>query len=407
MRSNIYIYPDENGEIYLAWKDAREQAESLIKQAVIAFKTQSKKEGTLSEEVLDKFEQGEGRIFGSNIVVKNAFYVDKNNLCLVSFGTDFYSKKEGLKLKWITNTGKEDYNLIGFDAVDFSKIVLPGSAAYEECLRSAAKLEDDAVNHGESTRIYSEAIPSVSQYRKQQSLVSYSRHYYKLPAPYFGYVVCPREAEASPFLKAIADSQKEIVKSSDSNDFNVSSDVEVIEEKWDTQQELKAFGDYATAHNLRPTLTELRDAYVDIEEFELPINELEEALKTPVDGMTPTQQAAAWVKAKIAWVDFDEYSDDGIVKIYQLMEVVKEAELLRENPENTLDSHKVDPDSTVYIRGKTLMWKGVIKRCAAEVGSYARWRKYEGAWVVSGATWNKMIDEKGRVIINDLNVRSY
>lgn len=396
--------PKETGVLVETWKSGREQAESLIEQAKNAFLEQSNAEGAFSAEVLERFNKGEGRIAGSVPVTIGSFIIENDNLFIVR---KFYDSDGELSCDGISDGNKSIR--ANFDISDIAKLnlVLPGSSRYEECLRKAAELEDRTVDAGLVMSVYSGYVPEVSQYRTKADLVKYKRNEYLLASPYFGEVINPEIIKISPFLKAIAETQKDVVKSSDSSIFVVSADTEVVKESWNDKQRFDAYKDFAKAHGLRPTFKELSDAYIIYpyntyvsNYFDL--SELKDALKTPIEGQTVVHQAEEWIKSQLDWLDCSGWQLTNY--FHAVGSIVEEADRAITKPEDTLDSYKVDPEITVALLGETYRWKERIKRYASEVGDTARWQKYPfpSAWIVKGKTWNKMIDEKGRDVIEDL-----
>ncbi|WP_301001530.1 SNF2-related protein [uncultured Parasutterella sp.] len=398
------VKPKETGALVEAWKVSREQAESLIEQATQAYSEQSKAEGAFSAEILERFNKGEGRISGSTVVTIGSFVLKNDELFVVySFNDD----TGRMYCKGISNENKSIEAYLNISDTAKLNLVLPGSPRYVECLRQAAELEDRTVDAGLVMANYSEYINEVSQYRTKADLVKYKRRDYLLASPYFGEVIDLTRIKNSPFLKAIAESQKDVVRSSDYSYFVVSADTEVIKESWNDRQRFDAYRDFAKAHGLRPTFRELSDADV-IYPYEsstsdyFDLSELKEALKTPVEGQTVVHQAEEWIKSQLDWIDCSSWQLTNYFR--SVGSIVEEADRARTQPEDTLDSYKVDPEITVAILGETYRWKERIKHYASEVGDTARWRKYPypSAWVVKGKTWNKMIDEKGREVIEDL-----
>lgn len=376
----------------------------MIEQAKNAFLEQSNAEGAFSAEVLERFGKGEGRIAGSVPVTIGSFIIENDNLFIVR---KFDDSDGELYCDGISDGNK--LKRANFYVSDIAKLnlVLPGSTRYEECLREAAELEDGTVDAGLVMSVYSGYVPEVSQYRTKADLVKYQRRDYLLASPYFGEVNDPEVIKNSPFLKAVAETQNDVVKSSDYSIFVVSADTEVVKESWNGKERFHAYRDFAKAHGLRPTFKELSDAdiiypydYYVSNYFDL--SELKEALKTPKEGQTVVHQAEEWIKSQLDWIDCSGWQ---LTNYFRAVgSIVEEADRARTKPEDTLDSYKVDPEITVALLGETYRWKERIKRYASEVGDTARWQKYPfpSAWIVKGKTWNKMTDEKGRDVIEDL-----
>lgn len=391
------ITEKEDGELINLWKDSREQATSLIEQATKAFTEQSSNEGAYSTKVMDLIKGGNGWIDGSLVVTKGTFVTDKDG-----------------KLGLINSLGSDEVGVyIGTRNLDYPyaslsnyELILPGSSRYDEFLKKAAEFEDQQTILGRSFTLYSDVVPEVSQYRKVANLVSYERDRYKLPSPYFGLAMYDISTNF-PFIKSIADKQREIVKSCDVNRFVVSAETEVIEERWNEVQRTNALKEYAKANALRPTAKELDypgfiSGYFPSWLFDL--SALADHLKTPNGQLTVDEQARAWIKAQTDWINWEEVDPVEFFRDSTFQRIISSARKARINPSDTLDSYKVDPYYNVAISGNTYRWKNFIKSCASQVGDRARWSGRRQVWMVMGKTWNKMIDEKGREILSDLKV---
>lgn len=388
----------EDGELINSWKESREQAETLIEQATNAFTEQSNNEGAYSPAVMELIKKGDGRIIGSMVVTKGTFVTDKDG----KLGLIYRLRKDEVEVYVGTSDIDSSYS-----ALDRYELILPGSPRYDEFLRKAAEFEDQQTVLGKSFAHYSDTVPEVSQYRTTAKLVSYRRDIDKLPSPYFGLVIGPEQVKVSPFLKAIADKQKEIVKSVTEYEFTVSAETEVIQEWWTVKETAKALKDYVKVNGIRPSAKELylTGWFRDSENL-IDLAALEEHLKTPNDLLTAEEQARVWIKAQTDWINWEKDELDPIRFFGNeaLRRIISEAQKARENPSDNLDSYKVDPYGPVLIFGNTYRWRKFIKDSASEVGDFARWSGKRQAWLVLGKTWNKMIDEKGREIISDLKV---
>lgn len=393
------VKPQEGGELVNIWKDNCTQAQSLIEQAAKAYTEQCSNEGAFSASVLESFNKGEGRLIGSIPVTKGTFVIDNTG----DWGLIHALKDNHLRV-YIEN--RDDH--YSYSSLSNYQLILPGDSRYEEFLKQAAQLEDEVANKGDSITSYSDTVPEVLQYRTTKKLVRYIRDNYKLPAPYFGYVANPDSVKNSPFLKAIADKQAEIVKSADYHYFVVPYDVEVIEQGWSREQKLSAYKNYAQAHGVKPSSTDLynEDAIYSWEPGELfSLADLEEHLKTPIEGKSAKEQAEEWIKAQTEWINWAvpplQFFDT-----YGLERIIDEAERSREGQNDPLDSYKVDPSVTVKISGNTYRWKNAIKHYASRVGDRAQWKGKDQVWLVQGKTWNHMIDEKGREILEELKAET-
>lgn len=392
----------EQGGLIETWKTNIEQANSLVEQSIASFSEHSGKEGAFSPEILEKFKKGEGRVSGNSIVTVGTFYPSRGRLCVVTkVGND------ELSVECLEENQTMQY-WAAYSNLKFENASIPGSSNYEQFVKEAAQLEDNAAKAGYEGAPYSAVVPEVSQYRTTKNVARYYVNDDLLPQPYFPLVVDPDLAKQSEFFKSIVDKQKEVVIRASSYSYYAAADLEVEKRSLTYLQKLKLFADYAKAHGYKVPVSELKEAHLFDTYYldrTLDADAFRKEMANPAEGMSAEEQANAWIKKQLDWVDWTaveptEFYNSGVFE-----SIIEEAVKKREKPDETLDSHKVNPDSQVFISGNTKRWYTTIKFYASMTGDTARWIKSRGAWSVRGKTWNRLLDEKGSQIIEDLYVR--
>jgi len=213
---SMMIEITEDSEIIDEWQSEVDMAQSLKSKAVASYRQQSKVDGAMPEALADAFADGSGFSFGGVQLMPGCFVVSGDTWHLVASERQARHMPNGL-----------DRSEMLYQIMPGEEIVYPGSARYDELVRMAANLEDEAERAGRATQHFSEILPDIAQFRETEVMVAYSFGAYHLPSPYFPTPIRPDWAEKSDLMKTLFDRQAKIVARWEDSKFVVSSSVEV------------------------------------------------------------------------------------------------------------------------------------------------------------------------------------
>lgn len=410
----IKITVKEDSALYGEWASSVEQARGMMEEAKNAFADSSKEEGGRPAFLMDEVAEKKANVFGGVIVSKGAFISDSlNHLGLVS--------RLGDGVYYMVYYHENSHNFYEQrTAAKPGTIIYPGTAGYEDCVRRAAQLEDDAIAVNPVAKPeFSKALPEVLNYRKTPALQWYPIRGRMLPSPYFPFVVTEEEAKSGDVKKRIFESQKTIVRGFHNGAgaeeyFAVDLGVELPESGWNIKkQKAEALLEYAKANGLKLTAFDCGDFgfHVELAVQEIPEDDLDDVIRRELvreDAMVRTT-VGAFIRAKIGEV-IDVSSFDNDAYFYDMLGVYQKRavqfavdQITPAEPEpDPEEEHEEIPaaetadessdDDMLAITGDTYPWRGKIKEAAQSVGERAKWSKYRACWLISRKAWKAFLE---------------
>jgi hypothetical protein len=279
------------------------------------------------------------------------------------------------------------------DEVLASEWIYRGSADYDACLNDAAAIEDKINAGGQVENGFNEVVPEVAQRRKVEALAEYTVRDHKLPQPHFPYVIRPDEADNSPVMRLIFDSQKAVVRSFKEPSsahyakFVAPGSLDVAHEYRNSAMLHTALIEFAKANGLQLTVADFDGSpawgLAQIEES-VSLDALKSALtgKTEPDIM---EQAATFMRGAIPWFDWQDQDPASDYLPQSFRRAIEEA--VRQSLGDAAPA--LSPTDVVGIKGNTRTWKETIKDCANKAGhGKFKWDKDALVWNVYRSTWD-------------------
>ena len=406
LRAKITV--KEDSALYGDWASSVEQAKAMMEESIKSFAADAKEEGGQPADLMQAVADGRAFVSPNNTVVTvGSFVMNKPNDVLAM----------------VINVRSDDYvfTYIPADAQRFNSkrayitppiIVYPGTSGYDECLRRAAKLEDDLVSKNPSAdMLFSKTVPEIANYRQTKLLDWHNISSTLLPDPYFSYVITPSEAETGPIKKQLFESQKTIVKDFNDDFFGVEPGTELIDSApWNyrTNKALSVMI-YAKTHQLKLTAAECEnfDLYVQTAVRKIPEDDLDDVIRRELvreDRMVRIT-IGGYIRSRLD--EFIDVSGVDDLALYDFLGVSQkraiqfainmitpvepeEDEPEEETPEEETPREERD-DDTLAITGNTYPWKNQIKEAAQSVGEKAKWSRMLTCWLISRKAWKALI----------------
>jgi len=293
----------EDSPIHQSWSSEVAIAKSMIDESIKAFKKRAEEDGAYPGVMADLFAQGAGITFRGKPLVSNSLIEHQGELGILTLGSaqtnvDFILKGTFERKKVIYNT---------LDPKEI-QIAYPGSSEYDALATRAAELEDAAAEAGRIEMTpFSERIPEVATRRKVESLARYSISEYKLPPPYFPYVMI--DTPSTPVRDAIRAEQSAVVISIEyqfTTQFIVKASLDVQPRRdYDPKEIIIALAEYAKAKGMRLVRKDFMlgdipvvlNAVADMSGFEAALSgDNREAIEA---------SAMAFLRSAAPWIDFD------------------------------------------------------------------------------------------------------
>ena len=407
VKYRLKITVKEDSGIYADWASSVEQAKSMMEESIKSFAADAKEEGGQPADLMQAVADGRAFVSPNNTVVTvGSFVMNKPNDVLAM----------------VIDVRSDDYvfTYIPADAQHFNSkrayitppiIVYPGTSGYDECLRRAAKLEDDLVSKNPSAdMLFSQTVPEIANYRQTKLLDWHNISSTLLPDPYFSYVITPSEAETGPIKKQLFESQKTIVKDFNDDFFGVEPGTELIDSApWNyrTNKALSVMI-YAKTHHLKLTPAECEnfDLYVQTAVRKIPEDDLDGVIRRELvreDRMVRIT-IGGYIRSRLdefidvssvddlALYDFLGVSQKRAIQfaINMITPVEPEEDEPEEEPEEETPREERD-DDTLAITGNTYPWKNQIKEAAQSVGEKAKWSRMLTCWLISRKAWKALI----------------
>ena len=373
----------EGGPITNEWQAEVDMAESMIEEAKAAFARQAEEAGGYPADVAEAIARGDGVVYNGKPLTHGTFVRVAGGLAVLALENGrpraFGRSMDGSPLAADTS------------AVMAGEWIYRGTAGYDSCLTDAAQIEDIINGDGRIENGFNTVVPEVAQRRKVEALAAYRVFEYRLPQPYFPYVVVPTDADKSEVQRSIFESQKAVVRSFDGGSFVVAGDVAVERANSRSDDRFKLLREYAVAHGMKLTVA---DFYGNPMWVQRQIEETVtvDALKAALTGNTEhdiREQAAAFVRGATGWFDW-EGKDTSDYLPYEFRIAIVNAG--RKAMAGTEQPSSQSPNDVVGIRGNTMDWKDTIKSCAVRAGAGKyKWDKRSLSWNVYRSTWDYLV----------------
>ena len=384
----IEINPD--AELVNDWEAEVSMATSMRDQAVATYQKQAGQAGALPSGVAEAFSRGEGVMIGDVPVIAGCFIaqegVDLSHTLLAVGAAGLMPGRMSARGIW---RGTEQSVPLAA-AVPTGRVIYPGSAAYEDCLTTAAAYEDAEERAGRTSTIFTEACPDVATRRETEALASYSPHLYQLPAPHFPVAVDPGSVpEGATLLARIVEEQAQVIRRWEGGNFVVPGALEV--EPGNSAARHEALRDYAIAHSTRATAADFGGSggfYLERMIKPLIQQEAFERLLAGDDSQAIRAAVEAYVRSLATWFDFagTELSYLDYSKQAQLNQAVAKS-----GGQPAAPASSGSPSDIVEVNGKTYEWKDRIKDYAVRDGQKAKWNGRREAWSMRRSAWEKLI----------------
>jgi len=225
-------------------------------------------------------------------------------------------------------------------------------------------------------------------------LAAYSAYEYRLPQPYFPFVITPDEAEKSDVMRRIFDAQKAVIREFRHSQFVVPHDMPVTRGGYaDHKARHDALREFATAHGLKLTLTDLDDSDVWVS-LQIEKTVASDDLMAALTGEYETQireQARAFMRNATPWLDWQDKDPASDFLPYSFKAAIAGAirNVAGDQPQGE------SSNNVVGITGNTLKWKNAIKTYARQHGGGKfRWDKIALTWNVYRSTWDALTAEQ-------------
>jgi len=404
-RSSAYIKHEqyslemiEGGEISTEWQAGQDTAKALIASAVEAYTSNADKEGAFPAAVASKIAESGGIVLGNGMpVVKGTIQIVREGAEVIAIRVADATEGDGAVPcgEWVKTSDR--FNSLRVERIDLEagEIALPGSPAYVDALREAAKIEDSHIPY----TWFSDIAPEVLQYRTSAEQQAHNWKGNKLPAPYFPYALPPRWARHGKMYAEIVESQKKIINGWMRDNFYVDATVEITEDErsdgWVAICE--ALRDYALANGRKLSINELYDsdishAFREVFRSALDAGNLDlEAKVTATNENDAKQQVADAMSEAAPWVLVTaddiltsrlEYllTDDMGEKIKRLIQFAS----LRGFKE----------DDVGFIHGYVNHWKWEIMAAANHLGDDMSFQIDGNNWRCRFKTWKYLVESE-------------
>lgn len=389
----------EGADLHQEWQSEVDMARSMAREAEENFARQAKQDGAYPAEVAKAIATGGGWVWDGKIFTVGSFVRDHaapgTLLMFLSPAKAAAYRPDGNPMGW----GGEQA------AVGMTPI-LQGTAEYEECVAQAAAIEDAIAEKGGTDKPFSDVVPAVSQLRKVRGNVSYELDKYRLPAPYFPFVVTSSDIGQSPLKRAIFQQQATVVRSTGFTfppTFVVAEGQPVVQAPWEAADKTRAMIDYAVANRMSVTQQDLGYGYQG--ELRREVSE-----RLPLDrfvaGLTGKseaelrEQALTMIRAAAPWWDgwtwnsFNPYNAEVPTTLTAaLNEAVTRVKAASAAAEGVAVSvTPAEANEIVAITGDTRAWKDRIKAAANSHGNGRfRWDGTALVWNVYRSTWSQLV----------------
>ncbi|SUD59820.1 HsdM [Ectopseudomonas oleovorans] len=388
----VHIEVNPDAELVNDWEAEVSMATSMRDQAVATYQKQAGQAGALPSGVAEAFSRGEGVMIGDVPVIAGCFIaqegVDLSHTLLAVGAAGLMPGRMSARGIW---RGTEQSVPLAA-AVPTGRVIYPGSAAYEDCLTTAAAYEDAEERAGRTSTIFTEACPDVATRRETEALALYLVRGHHLPAPHFPIVIEPSSAtEGTALLPRIVEAQSKVIKRWEGLRFAVSSSLEVEPASGILRHE--ALRDYAIAHSLQAKAADfgVSGRYY----LELMIRPLiqspgfDEALAGS-DADAIEQAVAAHVRSVAPWFDFAG-DETAFLTPGQRARASRAVLAAGGEPAVPALASSGAPGDLVNVTGKTMDWKDRIKSYALRDGQKAKWNGRRECWSMRRAAWEKLI----------------
>lgn len=384
------IYPTfgidavEGGTISNEWQSEVDMAKSMIEESKSSFFRQAEESGAYPAAVADAIANGSGIVYNGKPLLHGAFVRLGSGLAVLTLVNGlpgaFGRSRDGSPLA--------DRDIMA------GEWIYQGSAEYDACITEAAEIEDRINEGGTVENGFNKVVPEVAQRRKVEALAAYSAYGYQLPQPYFPFVILPNDADKTPAMRSIFDSQKSVIKSFDSGSFVVSSGLAVVSMSYESnsgEARYDALREYAVATGMKLTIADFDDFDILLQkqiEKTVSLDHLKAAL-TGESEPEIREQAASFMQGAAPWFDYQGKDPASDYLPYQFKRAIEEAVrkvVAGGQPKGDL------PNDVVGIKGNTRAWKETIKQCAGVAGSGKfKWDGDALTWNVYRSTWEYLI----------------
>jgi len=381
----------EGGAITNEWQAEIDMAQSMIDEAKASFARQAGENGSYPAELAEDIASGKGILYEGKPLTQGTFVRIKGEpggLAVVTLDRGNNPRVIGWTLNGERLQGYTEPMLAD------GEWVYRCTADYDACLTEAAQIEDALNAGGAVNNPFSEVIPEVAQRRKTEALTAYGVSEYRLPPPYFPFVITPDEAEQTEIMRRIFNAQKTVIRDVRHGQFIVPANIDVTRGGYaDYEARFDALREFATAHSLKLTLADFggSDAWVKKQiEKTVSLDDLAATL-TGEDATQIREQARAFLQTAAPWFDWQDKDPASDFLPFAFVHAIGEAvrSVAGGEPAGEL------PSDVVGITGNTLKWKRAIKVYAERHGDGKyRWDKSALTWNVYRSTWDTLIAEQ-------------
>jgi len=395
----------EGSALQQEWQSEVDMATSMTREAAENFVRQSDEPGGYSREVIKALESGAGWVMDGKIYTVGSFVRDLrgagNLLVMLASNKAINLNANGESAGWLA------------DEMIAANPALPGTEEYDECVTLAAAIEDAIATRGGTEKPFSEVVPEVSQRRKVKGNVSYPLAQYRLPAPYFPFVISATETRGSALKRRIFDEQAKVVRVANGYSyppaFIVAEDQDVVNASWDQNDLGRALIEYAASKSEKLGPEDLGYYWTDVLRREIttrvPMGEFQAAL-IGADESAIRSKAANLIRERLQWF---KWESDPLSLIPTGMKDAIIVAVRAANAANTVipavtissastvslttsEGFPASENEIIALTGDTRKWKDRIKATAVSHGNGRfRWDGNAAVWNVYRSTWTRLV----------------
>jgi len=381
----------EGGAITNEWQAEVDMAKSMIDEAKASFVRQAEENGSYPAELADDIASGKAIMYEGKPLAHGTFVRVRGCLAVLSLKKAYRNNYPGVAFAAMPDGQTVGLNLIGTLPGQW---IYRGTAEYDTCLTEAAKIEDILNKSGRTVNGFSEIVPEVAQRRTAEVLAAYDAYKYRLPQPYFPFVITPDESEQSKVMRRIFEEQQAIVRGFNGDKFIVPADTDVTRGVNDDDAIYDALREFAVAHNMKLILADFHISESEVRdqiEKTISLTDLENTLKaaSPEPGVAAIT-ARVFIKNAAPWFDWQDKNPSKDYLPHSFLQAIEQAK------ERATGEHPIgeSPTDTVGITGNTMAWKNEIKGCAYRHGDGKfKWDGKALVWNVYRSAWDALIAE--------------